>query len=162
MNPLKSVVGTLALGFVVALGIMLVMGTGEFNLWSFTVWLHVLFGVIWVGLLYYFNFVQVPALAAANADSEGPGPAAINKYVAPRALAWFRWGALGTWLADTLVRAGVGHLTLVDRDVVDLSNLQRQHLFDESDVDAPKAIAAANRLAHINGEVLRVDGGTLA
>ncbi len=112
MNPLKSVVGTLALGFVVALGIMLVMGTGEFNLWSFTVWLHVLFGVIWVGLLYYFNFVQVPALAAANADSEGPGPAAINKYVAPRALAWFRWGALGTWLtgASALESMGVGLL----------------------------------------------------
>ena len=112
MNPLKSVAGTLALGFVVALGIMLVMGTGEFNLWSFTVWLHVLFGVIWVGLLYYFNFVQVPALAAANADSEGPGPAAINKYVAPRALAWFRWGALGTWLtgASALESMGVGLL----------------------------------------------------
>ncbi len=112
MNPLKSVAGTLALGFVVALGVMLVMGTGEFNLWSFTVWLHVLFGVIWVGLLYYFNFVQVPALAAANADSEGPGPAAINKYVAPRALAWFRWGALGTWLtgASALESMGVGLL----------------------------------------------------
>jgi len=112
MNPLKSVVGTLVLGFVVALGIMLVMGTGEFNLWSFTVWLHVLFGVIWVGLLYYFNFVQVPALAQANADSEGPGPAAINKYIAPRALAWFRWGALGTWLtgASALESMGVGLL----------------------------------------------------
>jgi len=112
MNPLKSVAGTLALGFVVALGIMLVMGTGEFNLWSFTVWLHVLFGVIWVGLLYYFNFVQVPALAAANADSEGPGPAAINKYIAPRALTWFRWGALGTWLtgASALESMGVGLL----------------------------------------------------
>ena len=61
-------------------------------------WLHILAGVMWIGILYYFNFVQVPALAAANADKEGPGPAAITKYVAPRALFWFRWAALVTWL----------------------------------------------------------------
>ena len=62
-------------------------------------WVHFLSGVTWIGLLYYFNFVQVPAIAAANADKGGPGPAAINKYVAPRALLWFRWGALVTWLS---------------------------------------------------------------
>jgi uncharacterized membrane protein len=61
-------------------------------------WLHIVAGVLWIGLLYYFNFVQVPALAAANADKEGPGPAAISKYVAPRALLWFRYAALVTWL----------------------------------------------------------------
>ena len=61
-------------------------------------WLHILAGVMWIGILYYFNFVQVPALAAANADKEGPGPAAITKYVAPRALFWFRWASLVTWL----------------------------------------------------------------
>ncbi len=62
------------------------------------VWLHVLAGVVWIGLLYYFNFVQAPAVGAAVADTGGPGPAAINKYVAPRALLWFRWGAVVTWL----------------------------------------------------------------
>ena len=62
-------------------------------------WVHFLSGVTWIGLLYYFNFVQVPAIAAANADKDGPGPAAINKYVAPRALLWFRWGAVVTWLS---------------------------------------------------------------
>ncbi|OGT81094.1 MAG: hypothetical protein A3J35_01085 [Gammaproteobacteria bacterium RIFCSPLOWO2_02_FULL_52_10] len=78
--------------------------------WSLTVWLHVFFGVIWIGLLYYFNFVQVPSVAAAAADSGGPGPAAINKYVAPRALLWFRWGAVATWLtgAAALESAGWG------------------------------------------------------
>ncbi|MGH8503996.1 MAG: urate hydroxylase PuuD [Gammaproteobacteria bacterium] len=65
-------------------------------------WLHILAGITWIGLLYYFNFVQVPALAAANADSGGPGPAAINKYVAPRALLWFRWAAVVTWLSGAL------------------------------------------------------------
>lgn len=65
-------------------------------------WLHFLAGITWIGLLYYFNFVQVPALAAASADKEGPGPAAISKYVAPRALLWFRWAAVVTWLSGAL------------------------------------------------------------
>ena len=68
------------------------------------------FGIIWIGLLYYFNFVQVPAVGEALADEGGPGPAAINKYVAPRALWWFRWGALLTWLsgASALEAMGIG------------------------------------------------------
>ncbi len=65
---------------------------------SIIVWLHVFVGIIWIGLLYYFNFVQVPAVAEAAGDKDGPGPAAINRYVAPRALAWFRYAALLTWL----------------------------------------------------------------
>lgn len=62
-------------------------------------WIHFLAGVTWIGLLYYFNFVQVPALAAAAADKGGPGPAAIGKYIAPRALLWFRWAAVATWVS---------------------------------------------------------------
>ena len=57
-------------------------------------WLHILSGVMWIGLLYYFNFVQVPALAEAGKDGTGAG---ITKHVAPRALFWFRWGAVATW-----------------------------------------------------------------
>ena len=66
---------------------------------SLIIWLHVLFGITWIGLLYYFNFVQAPAVAEALSDKDGPGPAGINKYVAPRALAWFRYSALLTWLS---------------------------------------------------------------
>ena len=62
-------------------------------------WFHFLAGITWIGLLYYFNFIQVPAAAAAAADKDGPGPAAISKYIAPKALLWFRWSALATWLA---------------------------------------------------------------
>jgi len=64
-------------------------------------------------------------------------------------------GALGTVLAETLVRAGVGQIKIVDRDFVELSNLQRQVLFDETDVAArlPKAIAAAEKLKQINSTV---------
>jgi adenylyltransferase/sulfurtransferase len=64
-------------------------------------------------------------------------------------------GGLGTHIADTLARAGVGWLKLVDRDYVELSNLQRQLLFDERDVaeSLPKALAAARRLENINSQV---------
>jgi uncharacterized membrane protein len=59
-------------------------------------WLHLMAGVMWIGLLYYFNFVQVAALKAAAADNSAAG---ITKHVAPRALFYFRWSALVTWLA---------------------------------------------------------------
>ncbi len=98
MNPLKSVTGTIVSGFILAIIIGLVADGGfSLNIPSLIVWFHVMAGVVWIGLLYYFNFVQVPAVGAALADKE-PGPAAINKYVAPRALLWFRWGAVATWL----------------------------------------------------------------
>src|ERR687885_513010 len=64
-------------------------------------------------------------------------------------------GALGTVLANVLVRAGVGHLRLVDRDFIETSNLQRQVLFDEHDVaeSLPKAEAAARKLGAVNSAV---------
>ncbi|HXG09567.1 MAG TPA: ThiF family adenylyltransferase [Gemmataceae bacterium] len=64
-------------------------------------------------------------------------------------------GALGTVLANALVRAGVGHLRLIDRDFIETNNLQRQVLFDEHDVaeNLPKAEAAARKLAAINSSV---------
>ena len=69
-------------------------------------WLHILAGVMWIGLLYYFNFVQVPALAAAAKDNTGGG---ITKHVAPRALFWFRWASVVTWLAGaSLLGANFG------------------------------------------------------
>ena len=58
-------------------------------------WLHILSGVTWVGLLFYFNLVQVPALAEAGKDGTGAG---IARHVAPRALFWFRWAAVATWV----------------------------------------------------------------
>lgn len=64
-------------------------------------------------------------------------------------------GALGSVIANTLARAGVGHLRIVDRDFVELNNLQRQVLFDEADVASglPKAICAAEKLRRINSEI---------
>lgn len=58
-------------------------------------WFHFIAGIMWVGLLYYFNFVQMAALKSAAADGSA---AAINRHIAPRALAWFRWAAVATWV----------------------------------------------------------------
>lgn len=62
-------------------------------------------------------------------------------------------GALGTVAANNLARAGVGHIIIIDRDFVELSNLQRQMLFDEKDVGEPKALAATQKLKSINSDI---------
>jgi len=62
-------------------------------------------------------------------------------------------GALGTHSLSLLARAGVGHIRVVDRDVVDITNLQRQTLFDEGDVGRPKAVVAEERLGRINSSI---------
>ena len=112
MNPLNSVAGVIVGGIVLAVVIAVATTGGiSFNTDSFLVWIHVLAGITWIGLLYYFNFVQVPALAEAASDEGGPGGAGITKYVAPRALWWFRWGAVVTWLSGA---AYLGHLGIFD------------------------------------------------
>src|SRR3954462_13274840 len=63
-------------------------------------WLHIMAGVMWIGLLYYFNFVQMAAAKNAAADGTAAG---INKHVAPRALLFFRWAAVATWLAGAMI-----------------------------------------------------------
>ena len=70
-------------------------------------WLHILAGIIWIGLLYYFNFVQAVAMPKAKADNTAAG---ITKHIAPLALLWFRWAALVTWIMGVyyLERSGVG------------------------------------------------------
>lgn len=67
-------------------------------------WIHLLSGVTWIGLLYYFNLVQMAALKDAGSDGTAAG---ITKHVAPRALLWLRWSAVATWIAGSwLLGAG--------------------------------------------------------
>ena len=99
MNPLKTVSGALITGVILMIIISLLLPASRdvtLNLASLDRWLHIVSGVFWIGLLYYFNAVQIPGLAAGLADKGGPGNAGIVKYIAPRALLWFRWGAVAT------------------------------------------------------------------
>ena len=103
MNPLMSVKGSIVTAFVLAAIVSIwltILGGAEIGAHFAQAgrWLHIVSGVMWIGLLYYFNVVQVPGLADAAADKGGPGGAGISKYIAPRALWWFRWAAVLTWI----------------------------------------------------------------
>lgn len=94
---LTSLQKTIIAGFVLALGLFAIYaaqaGVNSNDLWKFLFrWGHVLFGVMWIGLLWYFNFVQVPSMPKIP-DEHKP---AISKVIAPAALWWFRWAAMGT------------------------------------------------------------------
>ncbi len=103
-NPLDSIKGTIIAGLVLLIISLIYLDLGEAGILGdasdiytgFMRFFHVIAGVAWIGLLYYFNFVQVPALKEATADGTGAG---ITKHVAPLALLWFRWAALATWIA---------------------------------------------------------------
>ncbi|HYF22571.1 MAG TPA: urate hydroxylase PuuD [Caulobacteraceae bacterium] len=68
-------------------------------------WLHVVFGILWIGLLYYFNFVQIRKMPDIPAELKP----AISKHIAPEALFWFRWAALFTLLAGLALALTKGH-----------------------------------------------------
>lgn len=69
-------------------------------------WLHVLFGIMWIGLLYYFNFVQMPSMPKIP-DEQKP---AVGKVIAPEALFWFRWAAMATLATGIVLAAMNGYL----------------------------------------------------
>jgi uncharacterized membrane protein len=85
-------------GFVLAIGVAGIYvgclhGALDPAFWTFvTRWLHVIAGVMWIGLLYYFNFVQIPTMPKVPAELKG----GVSGYIAPAALFWFRYGALAT------------------------------------------------------------------
>lgn len=111
MNPLNSIWGTLITGLVIAAAIAAAaVSVNMVDSGAVVILIHVLVGITWIGLLYYFNFVQVPGLAEAAADEGGPGGAGISKYIAPRALLWFRWAALVTWLSGAIYLMENGEL----------------------------------------------------
>jgi uncharacterized membrane protein len=115
---LQSLERTILAGVVLLIAIILVVGaaTGQFvkpdHAWAtfFMRWLHVLSGVMWIGLLWYFNFVQIPTVPRIEPVEHR---AAVTKYIAPSALFWFRYAALATvvtgllvaWMSGYLVRA---------------------------------------------------------
>jgi uncharacterized membrane protein len=84
----------LGIGLALALALMAGIHAETLNLEAVLRWLHVFFGIVWIGLLYYFNFVQIPVMPTVPAELK-PG---VSKYIAPKALFFFRWGALFTVL----------------------------------------------------------------
>lgn len=129
MNPLDSIKGTLIAGVVLALALVAAFTDSyDINGQMMVRWLHIVAGIAWIGLLYYFNFVQVPALAEAAADKGGPGGAGVTKYVAPRALLWFRYAALVTWLSGAAYLEMAGHLGLFHTFTLGLLSKSMAHL----------------------------------
>src|SRR5437868_11049001 len=102
MGAIFSSLGrTISAGVVLLIVFIIIAGVGtgewvrlgEMGWWAFFFrWLHVLSGVMWIGLLWYFNFVQIPSMPKIP-DEQKP---AISKVIAPTALFWFRWAALST------------------------------------------------------------------
>lgn len=108
MTFINSVKGKILIGFILAVLVYIVFRgdvQNATNLSHFGIiaWLHVLAGIVWIGLLYYFNFVQTPAMGAIVADKESP--AVIGKYIAPNALLWFRMAAATTWILGLVLLA---------------------------------------------------------
>lgn len=96
---------TMIVSLVLAIIMMFFYGTGspqKFDLafWQAVLrWAHVFFGILWIGLLYYFNFVQIRKMPDIPAELKP----AVSKYIAPEALFWFRWAALFTLVAGILL-----------------------------------------------------------
>jgi uncharacterized membrane protein len=112
-NPLENLHRTLGLGVVLALLVFLIRGhytiVGDQAYWLFFFrWLHVFMGILWIGLLYYFNFVQIPSMPKIP-DEQKP---AIGKVIAPTALYFFRWAAAGTVLFGLITAGLSGYLSL--------------------------------------------------
>ena len=98
----QSLGRTVAAGFVLLVLLVLAAGSGKYDhAWgAFAMrWLHVMSGVMWIGLLWYFNFVQIPSMPKIP-DEQKP---AIGKVIAPTALFWFRWAALATVVTGLLL-----------------------------------------------------------
>jgi uncharacterized membrane protein len=107
----QSLGRTIIAGVVLVVILLFAAGTfgrmGEHGYWLFFMrWLHIGSGVMWIGLLWYFNFVQTPSMPKIP-DEQKP---AISKVIAPTALFWFRWSALATVITGLLVATMNGYL----------------------------------------------------
>ena len=92
----------LLIGVVLLVAAMLGLHRGEMNAayWvAFARYLHIFAGILWIGLLYYFNFVQIPTMPKVPAELKP----AVSKYIAPAALFWFRWAAVATVLLGLIL-----------------------------------------------------------
>ena len=110
----QSLGKTITAGVVVLIVLLLILmaaggrvALGEHGWWLFAMrWLHITAGVMWIGLLWYFNFVQTPSMPKIP-DAEKP---AVTKVIAPTALFWFRWAAMATIILGLILALMNGYL----------------------------------------------------
>jgi uncharacterized membrane protein len=101
---------TIVVSFILALVLVFAFSQGpqgtDMAFWQAVArWLHVLAGILWIGLLYYFNFVQIRKMPEIPAELKP----AVSKYIAPEALFWFRWSALATVVMGVVITFTRGH-----------------------------------------------------
>lgn len=106
---LSSLPRTVVTGFILAAIVYVLLTNGVvgsgFLPYLFR-WLHIISGVMWIGLLWYFNFVQTPSMPQIPAEQKP----AVSKVIAPRALFWFRWGAMATLVTGLILAWLNGYL----------------------------------------------------
>jgi uncharacterized membrane protein len=106
-NLRNTMVVSFILALILVVGYAMHYGSTDAIFWQGVFrWLHVLFGIMWIGLLYYFNFVQIRKMPEVPAELK-PG---VTKYIAPEALFWFRWAALFTWVMGVILAYNRGYL----------------------------------------------------
>ena len=96
----------LVVGLLLAIAVMVGAHTDMVTASTVFRWLHLFFGIVWIGLLYYFNFVQIPTMPKIPAELKP----AVGKHIAPSALFYFRWGAAFTVLTGLIVAYLSGYL----------------------------------------------------
>ncbi len=106
-NLRNTMIVSFILALIIVAGYEVHYGSTDAIFWQAVFrWLHVLFGVMWIGLLWYFNFVQIRKMPEVPAELK-PG---VTKYIAPEALFWFRWAALFTFLMGVILAYNRGFL----------------------------------------------------
>ena len=107
---LTNLRNTIIVGFILAFILIFALAQGSFDQTAFNIWLlkwfHVLSAIMWVGILYYFNFIQIPNMGKIP-DEQKP---AISKVIAPAALWWFRWGSVATVVTGLILAHLNGYL----------------------------------------------------
>lgn len=106
-NFRNTMIVSFLLAIVMVVGYMSHYGSTDAIFWQAVFrWLHTFFGILWIGLLYYFNFVQIRKMPEIPAELKP----AVSKYIAPEALFWFRYAALATWIMGVILAFNRGYL----------------------------------------------------
>ncbi len=125
-NILSSLLKTVISGFILLFIIILIISSAsdfyfDYSYLSFFFrWIHVLSGIMWIGLLWYFNFVQIPNMPKIPNEQKP----AISKFIAPEALFWFRWAALSTLITGLIL----GHINGYLHDALTLDTSDGKNL----------------------------------